>query len=123
MRPCPNLPETLADPSIARAGDPATEIQMADIVGQLYRRGHQVIGRGEAPQSNEPPFRVQIVAVEVDMDTGEAFVGRVVAAHDAGRAINPQIVEGVVVRPPRSCRGRTAGLGPRRRVARSRQAG
>ncbi|MCC6740240.1 MAG: xanthine dehydrogenase family protein molybdopterin-binding subunit [Planctomycetia bacterium] len=36
------------------------------------------------------------VEVEVDVETGQAVVKRVVAAHDVGRAINPMLVEGQI---------------------------
>ena len=41
-------------------------------------------------------FGVQAVIVEVDEDTGEVKVLRVYAANDAGRAINPALVEGQI---------------------------
>jgi len=41
-------------------------------------------------------FGAQIAEVEVDIELGTVKVGRVVAAHDVGRAINPTLVEGQV---------------------------
>lgn len=60
------------------------------------RKGHHFLGRGESPQVNEPPFGAQFAEVEVDTETGVVRVLRLVAAHDAGRAINPTIVEGQI---------------------------
>jgi len=41
-------------------------------------------------------YATQIAEVEVDDETGEIEVLRIVAAHDCGRAINPMLVEGQV---------------------------
>src|SRR5690606_18191784 len=38
-------------------------------------------------------FATQIAEVEVDTETGQVEVLRIVAAHDVGRAINPDLVE------------------------------
>jgi selenium-dependent xanthine dehydrogenase len=41
-------------------------------------------------------FGTQAAQVEVDLTTGEVKVLRIVAAHDVGRAVNPQAVEGQI---------------------------
>lgn len=41
-------------------------------------------------------YAAQAVEVEVDMETGQLHVVRVISAHDVGRAINPQQVEGQI---------------------------
>jgi len=41
-------------------------------------------------------FATQVAAVEVDTETGKVRVLRIVAAHDVGRAVNPQAVEGQI---------------------------
>ncbi len=41
-------------------------------------------------------YMAQFVEVEVDIETGHVEVVRVVSAHDVGKAINPQLVEGQV---------------------------
>ncbi|MFQ5342218.1 MAG: xanthine dehydrogenase family protein molybdopterin-binding subunit [Anaerolineae bacterium] len=41
-------------------------------------------------------YAAQAVEVEVDVETGQLHVVRVVSAHDIGRAINPQQVEGQI---------------------------
>jgi carbon-monoxide dehydrogenase large subunit len=38
-----------------------------------------------------------VAEVEIDIDTGEARVERVVFVHDCGTAVNPQLVEGQVI--------------------------
>jgi len=41
-------------------------------------------------------FAAQIAEVEVDMELGTTKVLRMIAAHDVGRAVNPQMVEGQI---------------------------
>jgi CO/xanthine dehydrogenase Mo-binding subunit/aerobic-type carbon monoxide dehydrogenase small subunit (CoxS/CutS family) len=41
-------------------------------------------------------YTTQVAAVEVDPDTGEVRLIKVLAAHDVGRAINPQKIEGQI---------------------------
>jgi CO/xanthine dehydrogenase Mo-binding subunit len=41
-------------------------------------------------------YLAQGVEVEVDLETGQLFVRRLVSAHDVGKAINPQLVEGQI---------------------------
>jgi len=41
-------------------------------------------------------YTTQVAAVEVDPDTGEVRLLKVLAAHDVGRAINPQKIEGQI---------------------------
>lgn len=49
-----------------------------------------------APPSNPSPSTVQFVEVEVDTETGEVKVLRVVFAHDIGKLIHPLAAEGQV---------------------------
>jgi CO/xanthine dehydrogenase Mo-binding subunit len=51
---------------------------------------------GQGKPFNTYVYAAQIVEVEVDTETGEVDVLRVVAAHDCGTAINPMLVEGQV---------------------------
>jgi xanthine dehydrogenase YagR molybdenum-binding subunit len=70
---------------------------------------HMILGhgaRGPNPQDKSVrTFGVQCVEVEVDIETGEVQVLRVVAAHDCGRIINPSMVDSQVIG------GVTQGLG------------
>jgi CO/xanthine dehydrogenase Mo-binding subunit len=58
-----------------------------------------ILGRGafssRVPQSLHC-YGTQIVEVEVDEETGAVTILRIVAAHDVGKAINPQGVEGQI---------------------------
>ncbi len=47
-------------------------------------------------QSNAPPAGAHFVKVSIDKELGKIEASRVVAAHDVGRAINPQLVEGQI---------------------------
>jgi CO/xanthine dehydrogenase Mo-binding subunit len=62
---------------------------------------HMILGhgaRGPNPQDKSVrTFGAQCVEVEVDLDTGEITVLRVVAAHDCGRIINPTLVDSQVI--------------------------
>jgi CO/xanthine dehydrogenase Mo-binding subunit len=70
---------------------------------------HMILGhgaRGPNPQDRSVrTFGAQCVEVEVDIETGEVQVLRVVAAHDCGRIINPTAVDSQVIG------GVTQGLG------------
>ncbi len=46
------------------------------------------------PRSDAPPFQAAFAEVEVDTETGEVKVARIIVAHDIGRAINPMSAEG-----------------------------
>lgn len=87
-----------------------TDLSMAEVAGYCRRTGRQFIGWGwhsittpdVDPETNQGDayaaytFATQAAEVEVDTDTGEVTVLRVVAAHDVGRAINPLAIEGQI---------------------------
>ena len=57
----------------------------------------QIIGRSSyEPKSNAPSWQATFAEVEVDIETGQVKVVKLVVAHDIGRAINPAIVEGQI---------------------------
>ncbi len=62
---------------------------------------HMIQGQGaRGPNPDDKTVRtfgVQCVEVEVDVETGEVTVLRVVAAHDCGRIINPKLVDSQVI--------------------------
>jgi CO/xanthine dehydrogenase Mo-binding subunit len=54
--------------------------------------------RGPNPEGKSVrTFGAQMVEVEVDVETGEVTVVRVVASHDCGRIVNPTMVDSQVV--------------------------
>jgi xanthine dehydrogenase molybdenum-binding subunit len=62
----------------------------------LQEKGTLVGISSLAPSSNPSPASAEFVEVEVDTETGEVKVLRVVFAHDIGRVINPAGAEGQV---------------------------
>lgn len=94
-------------------GDPRSAIAMTEIIAraespfiQMTDEGPQptsiaekgtIIGTASmAPPSNPSPCAAEFVEVEVDTDTGEVKVLRVVYAHDIGRLFHPKSAEGQV---------------------------
>lgn len=81
-------------------GSPERGFALGELVRYAQTRGDgPITGRGafssRVPQSLHP-FSTQIVEVEVDEDTGEVTLTRIIAAHDVGYAINPRQVEGQI---------------------------
>lgn len=103
----------IGEPLAAHAGEiwcpvrPELRMTMAEAVEICKGRGVVPVGSGSFtadhtaldPETGEGRpwqtyvFGTQIVEVEVDTHTGEVLVLSVVAAHDVGRAVNPQGVE------------------------------
>src|SRR5262249_18018169 len=74
---------------------PSTSMTFAQICEKL---GHVMImgpgHRGPNPQHTAlPAFRRTFAEVEVDTETGEVRVLRIVSAHDSGRIVNPMLAE------------------------------
>jgi xanthine dehydrogenase molybdenum-binding subunit len=75
---------------------PNKEMTLREVAGYAHRASCRFSAIGiESPKST-PPWHAHAVEVEVDMETGVIEVLKVVAAHDCGVAINPQIVEGQI---------------------------
>jgi CO/xanthine dehydrogenase Mo-binding subunit len=91
---------TLADGRVFVKGsaDHGFSIGQLAVYAQTLGSG-PILGRGayssRMPQSLHC-YGTQIVEVEVDAETGAVKILRIVAAHDVGRAINPQGVEGQI---------------------------
>jgi xanthine dehydrogenase molybdenum-binding subunit len=81
-------------------GSPARGFTLGELARYAQTLGPgPILGRGSF--SSRPPqslhtFGAQIVEVEVDEETGQVTLTRIVAAHDVGCAINPQGVEGQI---------------------------
>jgi xanthine dehydrogenase molybdenum-binding subunit len=58
--------------------------------------GRDFRGDGDVPNTGARSAAAQFVEVEVDLDTGQVRVVRLVAVHDVGKAINPTLVEGQI---------------------------
>ena len=82
---------------IARAESPF--IQMTDegpVPTTIAEKGTIIGTASQAPPSNPAPVGAQFVEVEVDTDTGEVRVLRVVYATDMGQVIHPNAAEGQI---------------------------
>ncbi len=85
------------------AGVPERGMTVAEVAGRMGN--FTLAGRGFRAANPDGvtirTFGVQIAEVEVDLDTGEVTVLRVVACHDVGRVINPLVyasqIEGGVI--------------------------
>ncbi|MCX7779671.1 MAG: molybdopterin-dependent oxidoreductase [Negativicutes bacterium] len=92
------------------SGSDTREVSIAEVIAKCRMKGKLTLGHGwynpdttglDAETGQGRPyatyaFATQVAEVEVDEDTGEVTVLRVVAAHDVGRAINPRNVEGQI---------------------------
>ncbi len=93
-----------ADGRIGVRGAPSAARTFAEVAAYAYRpirlpEGLEPGLSEEAffePTGNTYPFGCNIAMIEVDRDTGEPRLLRMVAVDDAGRLINPLIVEGQV---------------------------
>lgn len=95
---------------IYAADEPEKRVSIAEIAASCRAKGQLVVGSGYFSPAYKPldeetgagipyatySYGTQIVEVEVDTETGEVEILRVIAAHDPGRAINPQGVEGQI---------------------------
>jgi len=93
---------------ILREGGRALTVDLAKLPA-LGSEGDVLIGEGRFDPPTTPldadgqgipyatyGFAAQMAEVEVDIELGSVKVSRIVAAHDVGRAINPQQVEGQI---------------------------
>ena len=81
-------------------GSPERGFSLGELARYAQTRGAgPILGRGafasRVPQSLHT-FGTQMVEVEVDEETGEVALTRIIAAHDVGCAINPQNVAGQI---------------------------
>ena len=79
-------------------GDKSKRLSLKDIAAHA---GGLIRGHGIHRPNEDPLFAYGFAAafaeVEVDIETGELKVIRLVSSHDVGRAINPMIVEGQIL--------------------------
>jgi aerobic carbon-monoxide dehydrogenase large subunit len=80
-------------------GSPQSGFTWAELAGRLQDSGRLEELRAEADfQASAPsfPFGAHLALVEVDTETGAVGLKRIVAVDDAGRLINPLVVDGQV---------------------------
>ena len=75
------------------------EVSVAEVAGKI--KPHMLRGEGaRGPNPSElmiRTFGAQCAAIEVDTETGEITVERVVTAHDCGRIVNPTLVDSQII--------------------------
>jgi carbon-monoxide dehydrogenase large subunit len=78
------------------AGAPAVAVTWAQVAAAAADRGVQGLTAETdlAATASTFPFGAHVAVVEVDTETGRADLRRLVAVDDAGRVLNPVIVEG-----------------------------
>jgi xanthine dehydrogenase YagR molybdenum-binding subunit len=90
---------SVRDGSVHVAGGPGAGTPVAEIMGRIA----PATLRGQGARTPNPKdvsvrtFGAQAVEVEVDIETGEVTVLRVVTAHDIGRIVNPTLVDSQVI--------------------------
>ena len=90
---------SVRDGKIWVEGEPERALALEEVTGRIAPHMIQGHGaRGQNPQNKSVrTFGVQCAEVEVDVETGEVTVLRVVASHDCGRVINPTMVDSQVI--------------------------
>jgi CO/xanthine dehydrogenase Mo-binding subunit len=90
---------TVRDGRILVDGDPERSIAVAEVTQKIAP--HTLQGRGargpNPADKSVRTFGAQCVELEVDVETGEVTLLRVVTSHDCGRIVNPTIVDSQIV--------------------------
>jgi CO/xanthine dehydrogenase Mo-binding subunit len=100
----------MADGSVFLVRDPGTSVSFADIAVRALRTGVPLKWQGFFDPDTSPldpqtgagkpyatyAFATHVAEVEVDTLSGEVRVVRITAAHDVGKAINPENVRGQI---------------------------
>ncbi len=77
------------------AGVPGTEMGWSEVAEAAHQRGVDLTAEDWfVPGAQTFPYGVHVAVVEVDLDTGEVDLLRMVAVDDCGNVLNPMIVEG-----------------------------
>jgi xanthine dehydrogenase molybdenum-binding subunit len=77
-------------------GAPGLGIALPELLLRGLFAGVDLTGHGQTPKSSAPTAAAQFAEVEVDTETGQVRVRRLVAVQDVGLAVNPGIVEGQI---------------------------
>lgn len=96
VRGAPDSSVPMAD-IIARAESPFIQVgEQGPFATTLEEKGTIIGSASMSPPTNPSPAAAEFVELEVDTDTGEVKILRVVYAHDIGRLIHPNSAEGQV---------------------------
>jgi len=94
-----NVDDIVVDTANGRlhvAGTPTAAKTWAELAGAAAGRGGLAAESDMSSQGNTYPFGAHVVVVDVDTETGKVTVRRVVACDDAGRILNPLLLEGQI---------------------------
>jgi putative selenate reductase molybdopterin-binding subunit len=82
----------------AAAGPTGQKMTMAEVaVHALYQAKIQPMATAShMSDDSPPPFAAQFADVEVDSETGQVFVRKIVSAVDCGTPVHPRLVEGQI---------------------------
>jgi carbon-monoxide dehydrogenase large subunit len=95
----------ITDGRVAVRGTPALSVTVADVARVAYHEAHRLPPGVEAgleatrffdPEQGTFAAGALAAVVDVDVETGAVALLRVVCAEDAGRALNPVVVEGQI---------------------------
>jgi carbon-monoxide dehydrogenase large subunit len=85
----------LTEGTFSVVGVPGTEMGWSDVAKAAYERGVELAAEEWfVPGAQTFPYGVHVAVVEVDLDTGEVRLDRIVAVDDCGNVLNPMIVDG-----------------------------
>jgi xanthine dehydrogenase YagR molybdenum-binding subunit len=89
----------LRNGSVHVKGQPTKQIAVSEVLSKIAP--HMIQGQGSRGPNPEGKtihtFGAQIAEVEVDIESGEVTILKIVAAHDCGRIVNPMMVDSQVV--------------------------
>jgi carbon-monoxide dehydrogenase large subunit len=94
-----NIDDIVVDTANGRlhvAGTPTAAKTWAELATAAAGRGGLTAASDMSSQGNTYPFGAHVVVVDVDTETGKVTVRRVVACDDAGRILNPLLLEGQI---------------------------
>jgi len=78
------------------AGTPTASKTWAEVASAAAARGGLAAESDMTSQGNTYPFGAHVVVVDVDTETGKVTIRRVIAVDDAGRILNPLLLEGQI---------------------------
>jgi aerobic carbon-monoxide dehydrogenase large subunit len=78
------------------AGSPTASKTWAEVASAAAARGGLAAESDMTSQGNTYPFGAHVIVVDVDTETGKVTIRRVIAVDDAGRILNPLLLEGQI---------------------------
>ena len=87
---------TVAGGQVFAVGAPGYSISVADVARRALMKGVDIVETAYTDFENAPSYAVHCAEVDIDIETGELAVNRMLAVQDVGKAVNPTIVEGQI---------------------------